>query len=460
MNTKRIAIIGGGISGLSAGFFIKERFGDAVDLVIFEKEDRLGGTIGTTRENGYLADWGPNGFLDREPLTLEFIRQIGLQDRLYPSNSKSEKRFIYRNGRLWEISPNPIKFLSSGLLSLGGRLRISGEYFVRRKNDQSDESIFDFAQRRIGREAAEILIDPMVSGVFGGDARELSLGACFPTMEKMEHEYGGLIKAMIKKKKENRITGKKAGPAGPAGHLTSFRGGLFTLIEGLEKLLRSYIRRDAGIVQIARNSAGLYQLEGESESSEYDAVIIATPSYIAGQLLKPISSKLSLLLEQIPYSNLAVVCHGYKLSDIAHSVDGFGFLVPHNQDLEILGSIWTSIIFPEQAPEGFVLFRTMLGGARNNSIIELGEEKLASLAHAQLANIMKIRNEPSFRKIIIWNQGIPQYTIGHRKRLQEIENRLSNLKNIYLAGNAYTGISLNEAIKRSYSIAESIRAQI
>ncbi len=450
----KIAIIGGGISGLSAGFFLKQKFGDRAELAIFEKDSRLGGTIGTTREDGYLADWGPNGFLDREPLTLKFIDQIGLTDKLYPSNQKSEKRFIYRNHRLWEISANPVKFLSSGLLSLRGRLRIGMEIFIPAKKNRNDESIFDFVARRIGREAAETLVDPMVSGIYGGDAGKLSLGACFPTMEEMEREYGGLIKAMVKKARENKRTGRKGGPAGPSGHLTSFRGGLFTIVEQLEKILAANIRRGEEVLTITRHPDGFSLLTSKGKF-EFDRIIIATPSTVAARLTADISIEISQLLNQIPYSNLAVVCQGYKIEDVGRPLDGFGFLVPHNQNLEILGSIWTSVIFPEQAPEGRVLFRTMLGGAKNNEIINLGEEKIGRIAHQQLAEIMDIHKPPEYEKIIIWKEAIPQYNLGHRERLHKIEDALIMLGPIYLAGNAYTGIGLNDAIKRSYNIIQS-----
>jgi oxygen-dependent protoporphyrinogen oxidase len=455
---KNIAIIGGGISGLAAGFYAKLRFGDSVDMAIFEKENRLGGTIGITRKDGYLADWGPNGFLDREPLTLELVKQVGLQDRLYPSNAKSEKRFIYRAGRLWEISTNPAKFMTSGLLSLKGRLRIAAEYFIPGKKDDRDETIFDFAARRIGREAAEILIDPMVSGIFGGDASQLSLGACFPIMEKMERDYGGLIKAMIKKRKERERHSATSGggPAGPAGHLTSFKGGLYTIIEELEKKLAPDIRRAVDVRAIIAGEKRKYRLIGSKGGAEYDHIIIATPSYIAAQLLKNIASRASALLEFIPYSNMAVVCQGYRISDIERELDGFGFLVPHNQNLEILGSIWTSVIFPEQAPEGFALFRTMLGGAKRNEIVELGEERLGEIAHRRLSKILRIKVRPAFQEVIVWKKAIPQYILGHRERLREIDADLRGRGGLYLAGNAYSGVGLNDAVKRSYNIVQAI----
>jgi len=459
MEPKRIAIIGGGIAGLSAGFYIRQKFGDDVELKIYEKENRLGGTIGVTREDGFIIDWGPNGFLDREPLTLEFIDQIGLKDQLLQADIKSERRFIFRKRKLWEINANPKYFMTSGLLSLRGRLRIALEYFIAPNLSDNQESIFDFAARRIGREAAETLIDPMVSGIYGGDAEELELSACFPVMEKMEREYGGLIKAMIKKKKAAKgraKAGGPAGPTGPTGHLTSFKGGLYPLIAHLEKLLKKDIVFPCGVDRITKANNG-YVLNTARGEFEFDAVILAVPSYISSRLLAELDNGLSNYLGEIPYSNLAVVCQGYKLADVGRPLDGFGFLVPHNQNLKILGSIWTSVIFPDQAPEGHALFRTMLGGAKNNSVIDLGEEELARITHDELAGIMKLGGKPVFEKVIIWDKAIPQYVRGHRQRLECIDKRLNDIGNIFLAGNAYTGIGLNDTIKRSYNIVESIK---
>ena len=234
MKPRRIAIIGGGISGLATGFLLQQNLGEQDELIILEKNDRLGGTIGITRRDGYLADWGPNGFLDKEPLTLDLVDRLGLSDQLVRAGEQSEKRFIYRKRKLWEISPHPLKFMTSGLLSLRGRLRIPLEYFIPASKDNHDESIYAFACRRIGKEATDCLITPMVTGIFGGDAKTLSLAACFPAMAEMERIYGGLIRAMIKKKKNNR-TVKKQVTAGPSGRLTSFKGGFYTLIEELEK---------------------------------------------------------------------------------------------------------------------------------------------------------------------------------------------------------------------------------
>lgn len=456
MSKFKVAIIGGGIAGLSAGFFIRKKYGDKVDFTIFEKENRLGGTIGITRENGFTIDWGPNGFLDKEPLTLALAKDVGISDKLYPSDRKSEKRFIYRNNKLWEINPNPKKFMKSGLLSLAGRLRIVFEYFVGAKKNDSEESIYDFAARRIGKEAADILIDPMVSGIYGGDAQKLELGACFPVMEQMEKQYGGLIRAMVKRRKASKASTSEGGPAGPSGHLTSFKGGLYTLIERLESLLKDNLRYPDEIKSIEKTNDGKFKISQDGSEVIYDAVILGTPSYVTANILKPVSAELAELLNEIPYSSLAVVCQGYKLENVGCDLDGFGFLIPHNQNKNILGSIWTSVIFPEQAPEGMALFRTMLGGAKNESIVNIGEKKLSEITHEELTPILNLKAEPDYEKIIIWDKAIPQYILGHRRRLAKINSILDGIGNVYLAGNAYTGISLNDTIKRSHNIVQEL----
>lgn len=454
---EKVAIIGGGISGLVAGWYIRRKFGEKVELALYEKDNRLGGTIGTTRENGYLIDWGSNGFLDREPLTLEFIKNIGLSDKLYRSNDKSTKRYIFRNGKLWEIKAHPVKFMQSGLLSLRGRIRLASEMLIPQKKDDRDETIFDFAARRIGKEAASAMIDPMVSGIYGGDAKALSLRSCFPVMEKMEREYGSLIKAMIKKQKEAKRRKKAgSGPAGPGGHLTSFRGGLYTLIEHLGELLKEHIRLSSELRRVRRNDRGQYILEFVDHTDTCDYLIMAVPSYHAAEALQEISSDLSDRLKEIPYSSLAVVAQGFKTKTINRSLDGFGFLVPHSENLNLLGSIWTSVIFPEQAPEGSALFRTMLGGALNGGIINKPLGEISKIAYDELAPILGLTEKPSEEHIYIWNRAIPQYVMGHPERLEKIERILSETPGLFLTGNAYDGIGLNDCIKRSHRIVENL----
>ncbi len=452
MSTKRVAIIGAGIAGLSAGFFLKEKLGNKVEFKIFESKTSCGGTIGVTREQGYTMDWGPNGFLDKEPITLEFIKQLGLTDQLIKANEKSAKRYIYRNEKLWEIAAHPGKFLTNKLLSLPGRLRVLGDIFVSARKDDIDESIYQFACRRIGKEAADILIDPMVTGIFGGDARKLSLTACFPKMAEMENQYGSLIKAMKAKKNE-----KKDQPvsAGPSGILTSFKGGFYTLIERLSKELNNHIATNS-TVQNIQSMDNQYKVQTDDSSDIFDGLIFACPAYATQKLIEPLQSQTASLLSEITYNGLIVVCQGYHRDQIKRSMDGFGFLVPGSQQSLILGSIWTSVIFPDQAPQDHVLLRTMLAGPRKPELLEKSSEELGQITFQELDRIIGLNQPPIIEKVIVWKKAIPQYSLGHNARLETIENNLAALGNIYLAGNSYSGVGLNDVIKRSDHITHLI----
>ncbi len=445
MNTPNIAIIGGGLSALATGFYLKQRFDDELKLTIFEKDSRPGGTVGVFRESGYIVDWGPNGFLDREPIVLELVDQIGLTEKLLKSNEKAEKRFIYRNGKLREIAMNPLKFMTSSLLSPLGRLRLVMEPFIKAKNSDEDETIFDFAARRIGKEAATYMIDPMCSGIFGGDARKLSLAACFPKMVEFETKYGGLIKAMMKLKK----TKKNVSAGGPSGKLTSFTGGLYTLIEKFQQILGDSIRTSNEIESITRCDNGKFILEPDASNTQYDVLIPACPSYVIGDLLKDVQPKAAQLLAEIDYCGIAVVCQGYDRCNVPDSVDGFGFLVPRNQNRKILGSIWTSMIFPDQAPADKVLLRTMVDIPKGQ---KLPDEQYGQIVHEELSDIMGLSGQPQYQKIICWEKAIPQYHLNHLGRINNIENLLNPL-NIRLVGNAYSGVGINDVVKRAQKIA-------
>jgi oxygen-dependent protoporphyrinogen oxidase len=447
-----VAIIGGGISGLSTLHFLKRRLANDVSISLFEADSRLGGTIGSDRCDGYVCDWGPNGFLDRVPLTLQLVEELELRDKLRPANPQADNRFIYRHGRLHAISASPIKFMTSSLLSLRGRLRVTMEPLIKPKRDDTDESVFDFAARRIGREAAEAMIDPMVSGIFGGAAKAVSLRSCFPVMEEMERNYGSLFKAMLAKKK----TGKNAGPAGPSGRLTSFNNGLYTIIERFHELYGDLIHKDSPVQRIIKTPQG-YQVEFSGKPSEiFSAIVVAIPAFAAAQILRDADRQLSDLLGQIPYASLAVCGFGYSGDKRAQELDGFGFLVPRTEGKRILGSIWTSSIFQDQAPAGQVLLRTMIGGYTDPAAVQLSDNELISLVHGELTSILGLQTRPAFVRIFRYEKGIPQFTLGHSDRMRQIDQRLDTLPGIYLASNAYSGIGLNDCVTRALESAEKL----
>lgn len=456
-------IIGGGITGLAVAHWLGlDKAPEGWEL--WEAEDRLGGTLRTDRIDGYSVDWGPNGFLDREPLTLQLVDEIGLRDQLEPANEKAEKRFIVKNGRLHPVPFSPLRILTTGLLSPYDKLRIFGEPFIPARRDDADESIYDFAARRIGAGAAQMFVDPMVSGVFGGVARELSLPSCFPIMREMEVQYGGLVKALIakmreKKRRERAEKKKKSGsPAGPGGRLTSFKGGLDVLVNRLGERLRPVVRLRRAVTGIARDSEGWVVMDSQGEVTRAKRIIVTCPAHTAGQIFKEYDRDLGIAFAAVPYAPIIVVATGHRREDIAHSLDGFGFLIPRNQRIRTLGSIWTSSIFADRAPAGHVQFRTMLGGAGDQNILDLMDDELWALIRRELGPIIGIKADPVFMRIYRWQRGIPQYVLGHRDRRARLEQFVAKQPGLYFAGNSYYGVGLNDCVKMARKVAEQIQS--
>ncbi|MGB5108103.1 MAG: protoporphyrinogen oxidase [Candidatus Zixiibacteriota bacterium] len=459
MSASDVVIIGGGISGLSALHFLR-RNQPQLDVRLFEADSRLGGTIGTDHIDGYSFDWGPNGFLDREPLTLQLCDELGLTGQLERANESVNNRYILKGGRLRSVPMSPPKFLMADIISWPGKLRVAMEPFAKSRAKGIDESIYDFARRRIGREAADYLVQPMVSGVYGGVAQKMSLQSCFPVMREMEDEYGSLFKAMIAKAKAAKAKDKKSGsPSGPGGWLTSFRGGLDRIIARFHQEYEPLITMKKNATTITKEG-GVFTIRfGDGSTETAMSVVIAAPSYEAAKVTGGLSRELAAALAKIPYAPIAVVCAGYRAEQVKSSVDGFGFLVPQKENRKILGSIWTSSIFAERAPDGMIQFRTMLGGDGFHESIEMTDEQLLEAVKSDLCQIMKVEGEPQIARMFRWKNGIPQYRVGHRKLLDTIEREISGISGLYLAGNAYYGIGLNDCVKQSHRAAQSISSQ-
>ncbi len=455
-NKYDVAIIGGGISGLSALHFLKHKK-PSYTVKLFEADSRLGGTIGTDHIDGFSLDWGPNGFLDREPLTLQMVDQINLTNSLERANDNVENRFILRAGKLRPVPMSPPKFITSDILPISGRLRVMMEPFAKARPADIDESVYDFVKRRIGVQAADYLVQPMVSGVYGGVADRLSLQSCFPIMREMEDEYGSLFKAMIHKAKKAKAEKKKSGsPSGPGGWLTSFTGGLSKIIEQFQEKYQNDIMCNQTAIKIIKTDK-LYKITFENGNEVFaHKVIVATPTYKAADLVSELSQSLAQTFNSIPYAPISVICLGYKKENITHNLDGFGFLVPKKENLKILGSIWTSSIFSHRAPNGMVQFRTMVGGDGDHESINLSDDALLDAVQANLDAIVGINGKPTLTKIYRWSRGIPQFKIGHAKIMDKLEKELTQQGNLFITGNAYYGISLNDCIKQSYKVVEQI----
>jgi len=451
----RIIITGGGISGLSLAYLLAKR-NPSLDLIVLEAENRAGGKIWTDRADGFLCETGVNGFLDNRPRTIELAMDLSLNP--LRGSESSRRRFIFSGGRLHLIPESPAAFLRSDLLSLRGRMRIICEPFVPGGRDE-DESLARFARRRLGREAYEKLIDPMASGIYAGDPERLSLKSCFPRIYELERSYGSLIRALIRLQIKARREGRPAPGPGPGGVLTSFYDGMETLVSALKGFLGERVRTSAKVISLDRRGGYYSVYLSDGSVIDSDIVVVATPAYAASEILKEFDRPLSQVLSEIHYPSVSVVSMGYRREKIRGGLDGFGFLVPFREGRRILGTLWDSSIFPNRAPDGYALLRSMVGGARASDMAMQDKDRLTDIVMDELSEIMGIKGQPDFVRVYVHDRAIPQYTIGHDERLKIMEGLLVKYKGLYLTGNAYRGIGVNDCIENSHRLAMRIMAE-
>lgn len=453
---KKITIIGGGISGLSTAWLLRHKALEAgfeLEITLLEKEQGVGGKIRSIKDSGYTCEWGPNGFLDSKPQTLELCKAIGVNEKLHRSNDNARKRFIFSGGELHRLPENGPSFLKSRLISWPGKLRLALEPtpFIAAPPAGFDETLADFGRRRLGKEALDKLIAPMVSGIFAGDPETMSLVSCFPRIAELEREYGGLVRAMImlaKKKKQDSAAGKVvSSAAGPGGVLTSFREGIQYLSDALEASLGAIVRRNSAVTSVTRGDSVPYRFRCENGSEhEADIVIIASPAFAAADMTSELDPDISSVLRSIPYSAMTVICFGYDRNSIKHPLDGFGYLIPKQEGRNTLGTLWDSSMFENRAPKGKVLLRSMMGGACFPEYIKLSDQEVTARVRDDLKITMGIEAEPEFVRIYRHAQAIPQYTVGHGQRLEVLSERLKRYPGLILTGNSYRGIGLNDCV--------------
>lgn len=460
---KRIAVVGGGISGLSTAFFLRrklEKAGIPFALSLFEKETRTGGKIWSIGGDGYLCEWGPNGFLDNKPQTLELCRLLSAENKLLRSNDNARKRFIFTGGELHRLPENGPSFLKSKLISWPGKMRLALEPFAPAAPKGVDETLASFGRRRLGEEALRKLIAPMVSGIFAGNPETMSLRSCFPRIAELEDEFGSLIVAMMKlakNKKKDIAAGKVvSSAAGPGGILTSFRGGIQELTNILTEVLGpEVIQTGDAVTSVTKSSTGYVLRQGGQEQS-FDAVVMATPAFETASIMDALTPETAAILRSIPYSSMTVACFGYTKDKIRHDLNGFGYLIPKDEGTSTLGTLWDSSIFENRAPAGHVLLRSMLGGACFPDMINLDDAEVQRRVQADLQRAMGIDVPPDFVRIFRHEKAIPQYTVGHGERLLLLEKELTFHPGLFLTGNSYRGIGINDCVAAAERTAEAV----
>jgi oxygen-dependent protoporphyrinogen oxidase len=418
----------------------------------------------TIRQDGFRMEWGPNGFLTNKPHGMELVKELGIEGRLARSSDLARKRFIFSGGVLHRLPETPPAFFRSKLLTLRGRLRICLEPFAPSPPAGFDESLGDFARRRLGTEALEKLIDPMVTGIFAGDPDRMSLRACFPLIHDLERKYGGLVRGMLGVRREKRKLGVKGGmSAGPGGVLMSFDEGVQALADTLAGRLAEGLHLNVSVDRVERHGDGhllALTADGRREEMTADVVVVATPAYAASKMIAPLDGELAGALDAIPYSPITVAALGYEKATLGNPLDGFGFLIPRGEKRKILGALWDSSVFPNRAPEGKALIRVMVGGVRAPDLATLPEGELLDMARRELRDILGIAAEPILARSFFHDRGIPQYLVGHGRILERIDDRLARLPGLHLNSNAYRGVALNDCVLQSRLAAERIAKQV
>jgi oxygen-dependent protoporphyrinogen oxidase len=440
MHEKKIALIGAGISGLSLAFWLRKR---KFNIRIFEQSDRVGGSIITEKEDGFLMDMGPNSILETSPVIKKLVADTGLENQKCYASEISNNRYILRDGRLHALPMSPIKFIKTRLFSGSAKLRLLREPFLKATTNP-EITLADFVRYRLGNEFLDYAINPFVAGVYAGDPEALSTAAAFPKLYALEQKYGSLIKGQIKGAKERKQRGEVAKDR---ARMFSFIGGLNILTETLAEAVEGSLILHHKVDKILFNENG-YRLRFDSgaESDLFDAVVVTTPTPTIAQMIPDLRSEQIELLMRVVYAPVVVIYMGFKQEDVQRTLDGFGFLVPKIEKRQILGSIWSSSLFPGRAPEGFAAFTTFVGGMRQIELVQKSETELQEMVIEELSRIVGITGKPVMVRLRKWQQAIPQYTQKYSS-VQALFDQLEDQHpGLFFSGNFRRGISVGDCI--------------
>ncbi len=468
---QRIAVIGGGISGLAAAHRLLE-LQPGVDLTVFEAGDRCGGVIGTEDIDGFRVELGPDSMLKALPWGVGLCKRLGIAEQLDSTDTQNHQTWILRAGRLQPL-PEDLAIMAprrlwptlrSPILSIPAKLRMACEWFIRRRAESGDESLAEFARRRFGRETFERLIQPLVSGIYMADPEKLSMRAALPRFVDMEAEHGSLIRAARRavreqQRRECAVT-VSASNAKTSGMFVAPRTGLGSLIDAIgARLPDGAIRLRTPVSALTRADDGGWMVTARDSGSEYfDGVIVATPSGTAARLLIRENKALAVELDAIAHSGCVVVTLAYTRDDIRHPLNGHGFVVPQVENREMIACTFSSVKYAHRAPAGQVLLRVYLGGATRPQVLNYDDDKLLSVVATELNPLLGIRGQPTLTRIQRWPNVIPQYYVGHLDRMKRIDAEVARLPGIELAGNSYRGVGIPHCIHSGEQAAERVLA--
>lgn len=456
---KDVVIVGGGISGLATAFRLQRA---GVDVLLLENAPHVGGAIQTERAEGFIVDYGPNSALDTSPKIRDFLEQVGLMERRVDANPAARRRYVVRDGALVPLPMSPPQFLATRLFSWRAKLRLLREPFILPAPDDREETIAEFVRRRLGGEFLDYAINPFIAGVYAGDPERLSVRSAVAKIYALEKNYGSLIKGAIKGAKERK----------KRGHVDKTRAGLFSFRDGMAELPAALEKHLAGRVHTATT---LEHWAPEEDGTGYRlttvggagnrqirtrALVFTTPAWVTADYVEARDATLAAALRDIIYPPVAVVFLGFKRVVPSRPLDGFGFLVPKVENRRILGTIWSSTIFPGHAPEGGLALTTFVGGMRQPELAHRDDAELVHLVLDDLRALMGLDGQPDLLRIRRWPRAIPQYELGHAAQVAKMEAFEARHPGVFISGNYRGGISVGDCILNSEAVAERVVAAV
>lgn len=449
-----VAVIGGGITGLTAAFYLKRK---RIPVTLYEASDRVGGVIQSLRQDGYLAEFGPNTILETSPKIGQLVKDAGLESRRLDPDPKAQARYVVRYQRPIEMPGSPLGFLTTELFTAKAKWAVLREPFVPRKRDREEESVADFVVRRLGKEFLDHAIDALVAGVYAGDPYKLSVPQAFPKLAQLEERYGSLIKGQIFGGRERRKRGEVAKDRAPK---ISFDEGLQVLPETLAERLGDSLRLKTsirGLTQVPDGwSVQLSDASGE-RTAPHSGVVYAGTAYNLAELNLTTDVPLTFApFAEIRYPPVASVVLGFRREDVEHPCQGFGMLIPKVEGFKILGTIFSSSLFPNRAPAGHLTLTSYVGGERYPYLASSTPEKLFALTLEDLRVLLGVKGKPTFKHSVYYPKAIPQYVIGYGKHRDLMTQMESAAPGLFFAGHYRDGISLSDSIVSGCNVAERV----
>jgi oxygen-dependent protoporphyrinogen oxidase len=461
-----VVVVGGGISGLTAAWHLRR---GGADVALIEAQQRVGGSIQTEQRDGFLLEQGPFNVIVRDPAFEELLTALGDRINVVTASEAARKRYIYRHGRIHAVPTGPVRLFHTPLLSFGGACRAMRGLCVSRRGGGADTTIAEFAERRFGAEVADTLVSAAVAGILAGDTRRLSAYACFPVLKDFDmHSFSPLgrtlrrVPRMIRKRRDPKLRRKWRG-------LVSLDRGLGGLCAALaDELganvytgcrLRAIHMRDGNL----RNGSFALAVDTAVGPRELQCrrLVLATPAREAAHQLEELAPAASRLLAGVESASLTVLNLAFRRADIAHPLDGFGFLVPHNEPrFPLLGVLWADSAFPHHAPPGYRLLRVFVGGPRTLDLAQCADDELMHTACAALTDLLDLRGAPALVQVCRYAEALPQYHVGHEQRMAEVQRHIARIPGLALAGNYLAGVSINDCIKLSKQVAGGLLGQI